>query len=232
MRRRDDDDEQIRYPHQAWREELGRVRRDRGYEPPDFPDMEDRDDPQIDPRRLEDYRFPQPWTQERSARHWNTGQPWGGGEPWSMGRRQDPGFQRRWERAGSYGYGQMAWPATDFGSRPDFRGKGPKGYQRPDERILDDLNERLTYDRLLDASEIECQVHNGEVTLLGVVPSRDAKRRAEDIAETVLGAKEVHNAIRVRREGDKEEQEPRWGAQSSSRPDSGVRNVQGGKQQR
>ena len=38
---------------------------------------------------------------------------------------------------------------------------------------------------------------NGEVTLTGTVDDRQAKRLAEDIAESVSGVREVHNQIRV-----------------------------------
>ena len=40
-------------------------------------------------------------------------------------------------------------------------------------------------------------VVGGEVTLSGTVNRRDQRRRAEDIAESVSGAKHVQNNIRV-----------------------------------
>ncbi len=40
----------------------------------------------------------------------------------------------------------------------EHRGKGPKGYARTDERIKEDVNERLTDDSMVDASEIEVDV--------------------------------------------------------------------------
>ena len=49
-------------------------------------------------------------------------------------------------------------------------------------------------------SEIDVQVKNGEVTLTGTVDDRQAKRIAEDIAESVSGVHDVHNQIRVQRE--------------------------------
>jgi osmotically-inducible protein OsmY len=83
--------------------------------------------------------------------------------------------------------------------RPSYRGRGPKGYQRPDERIREDVCERLSYDDYVDASEIEVVVSAGLVTLTGSVDERSAKRRAEDIAESVTGVREVENQIRVNR---------------------------------
>lgn len=78
-----------------------------------------------------------------------------------------------------------------------FSGRGPKGYRRSDERIREDICERLTEDWQVDASEIEIVVNNGEVTLTGAVGSRHEKRKAEDLAEAVTGVHEVHNSIRV-----------------------------------
>jgi len=79
----------------------------------------------------------------------------------------------------------------------DHRGRGPKGYTRSDERIRDDISDRLTDDRHVDASELDVQVANGEVTLSGTVQSREERRRAEDIAESVSGVKHVQNSVRV-----------------------------------
>jgi len=79
-----------------------------------------------------------------------------------------------------------------------YRGKGPKGYTRSDERIREDVNDRLTDDPWLDASDIDVAVAIGEVTLTGEVLSRQDKRRAEDCAEMVSGVTHVQNNLRVR----------------------------------
>lgn len=79
------------------------------------------------------------------------------------------------------------------------RGRGPRGYARSDERIKEDVNDRLTDDGMLDASDIEVEVSEREVTLSGEVSSRSDKRRAEDIAEDVSGVSHVQNNLRVRR---------------------------------
>jgi osmotically-inducible protein OsmY len=84
----------------------------------------------------------------------------------------------------------------------DHRGRGPKGYQRSDERIREDVNDRLTDDPHIDASEIEVMVASREVTLSGTVPSRFEKRHAEDIAESVSGVTHVQNNLRVQQSGD------------------------------
>jgi len=77
------------------------------------------------------------------------------------------------------------------------RGVGPKGYQRSDSRIEEDINDALTDNDYLDASEITCSVSNGEVTLSGTVRDRNSKRLAENIAEQISGVRNVENRIRV-----------------------------------
>jgi osmotically-inducible protein OsmY len=84
-------------------------------------------------------------------------------------------------------------------TRGQFSGRGPKGYRRSDERIEEDVNEALSRDPQLDASEIEVKVSNGEVTLSGTVNDRQFKRMAEDIAERCSGVHDVRNEIRVQR---------------------------------
>lgn len=77
------------------------------------------------------------------------------------------------------------------------RGRGPQGYVRPDERIADDIIDRLTDAPDIDASEIMLMVEAGVATLTGNVPLRAMKHRAEDIAADASGVREVHNRIRV-----------------------------------
>lgn len=80
------------------------------------------------------------------------------------------------------------------------RGRGPRGYTRSDDRIRDDVNDRLTDDAYVDASDIDVTVSGCEVTLGGTVDSRMARRRAEDIAEAVSGVTHVQNNLRVRQQ--------------------------------
>ena len=84
--------------------------------------------------------------------------------------------------------------------RDEWRGKGPKGYRRSDERIREDVSDRLS-EGYLDASDVEVAVSNAEVTLTGTVNNRWDKRRAEDIAESVNGVTHVENRIRVKQQG-------------------------------
>lgn len=83
----------------------------------------------------------------------------------------------------------------------DHRGRGPKGYKRSDDRIKEDVSDRLYDDPYVDASDVDVAVSGGEVTLTGTVDSRDARRRAEDVAEGVSGVSYVQNNLRVARPG-------------------------------
>lgn len=79
-----------------------------------------------------------------------------------------------------------------------YRGHGPRGYARSDDRIRDDVCDRLSDDSMLDASEIDVAVKEGEVTLTGTVRQRSDRRRAEDLAEAASGVKHVQNNLRVK----------------------------------
>lgn len=77
------------------------------------------------------------------------------------------------------------------------RGRGPKNWVRSDERILEDLSEQLAEDSWVDASDIEVAVKNSEVTLKGTVQSKEEKRRADNIAENIVGVTQVRNELRI-----------------------------------
>ena len=77
------------------------------------------------------------------------------------------------------------------------KGKGPRGYQRSEERIKEDVCDRLCDHPAIDASNINIEVSGTEVVLTGTVASKDEKRRAEDIAESVSGVRNVENRIKV-----------------------------------
>jgi osmotically-inducible protein OsmY len=79
-----------------------------------------------------------------------------------------------------------------------FRGRGPRNYHRSDDRIREDVSERLTDNDWLDASDVEVNVVAGEVILTGSVDSRYAKRLAEEICESASGVANVQNNLRVR----------------------------------
>lgn len=105
--------------------------------------------------------------------------------------------------AGSYTRGDFGEGSYDrmtrgsFKGMSDHRGRGPRGYRRSDERVREDVCEALTEDSYLDASNMEVQVKDCEVTLSGSVTSREDKRRAEDLVERISGVADVHNQLRV-----------------------------------
>lgn len=78
-----------------------------------------------------------------------------------------------------------------------YRGLGPKNWMRSDERIQEDISERLWDADDVDASDVTVEVKNGEVTLRGNVERRSIKHRIEDIADGCSGVKDIHNEIRV-----------------------------------
>jgi len=84
-------------------------------------------------------------------------------------------------------------------------GRGPKGYQRPDERIFEDVCERLTEHGQIDARDITVEVSGGEVILRGTVDGRRTKRMVEDVIENVSGVRDIHNELRINQRQDGEE---------------------------
>ena len=103
------------------------------------------------------------------------------------------------ERYGSGQYGNRGWMGRQREIGP-HSGKGPKGYTRSDDRIREDISDRLMADGDVDASEIEVDVRGGEVVLRGVVDSRETKRCVEDVVDSVQGVQNVQNQLRLRRE--------------------------------
>jgi hypothetical protein len=111
--------------------------------------------------------------------------------------RQPVDPDRSWheERFRREGYRSME---ERIESGQGHRGKGPRSYRRSDERILEDLNQRLHDDPWLDASDLEISSEGGEVTLTGTVPDKFSKRRAEDLAESIPGVTSVGNKLRIK----------------------------------
>ena len=77
----------------------------------------------------------------------------------------------------------------------------PKGFKRSDERLKDDIAERLMYRDDVDSSDVSLEVKDGKVTLEGTVPVRWMRYVVDDIAESVMGVEDVENNVRVRRFG-------------------------------
>ncbi|HVS76929.1 MAG TPA: BON domain-containing protein [Steroidobacteraceae bacterium] len=124
--------------------------------------------------------------------------------------RGGPGFT-----GGYYGFGPGSlepdwragrpYPAAGEGSlEADWRAQrryppGPKGYQRSDERLREDISERLMQARHIDSSDVTVEVSGAKVVLDGTVPERRMKHAIEDLADACPGVQDIENRIRVRR---------------------------------
>ena len=95
--------------------------------------------------------------------------------------------QRNPERTGIF---------NDIAVKLGFR-KGPKNYRRTDERIREDICERLWADSSLDVGDVEVHVCAGVVRLEGTVRLRRMKHDIEDIAANCHGVQDIENRIRV-----------------------------------
>jgi hypothetical protein len=103
-----------------------------------------------------------------------------------------------------------------------FTGRGPKGYQRSDDRIREEICDLLTADPDIDPSEVTVVVRSCEVTLEGTVDDRQAKRHVEDVAESVAGVRQVHNRLQVQTQAGRP-----GGELGSSRAGNGGRTTSG-----
>lgn len=119
----------------------------------------------------------------------------GYGSSGNYGSNQQRGFGGG--RSQGYRGSDFRGAGSTLGSTGGYAGRGPKGYSRSDDRIREDVCDRLSADDDVDASEIEVTVKDGEVTLTGSVQTRSMKHQAEDLADDVLGVKDVHNNLRV-----------------------------------
>jgi hypothetical protein len=82
-----------------------------------------------------------------------------------------------------------------------YEGVPPKGFQRADDRILEDANEALMRSRRVDPSEIAISVKEGILTLNGTVPHRAMKKFAESTVEKIYGVKDVQNSLTISAHG-------------------------------
>ena len=158
---------------------------------------------QGNPQQEHSYGYQQGNMQQNPGNMGRTGSQSG---EWSTERQSNvqPGrIGTQWQAGAQYG--------TNEAQQGPHRGKGPKGYHRSDERIKEDINDRLTDDPQLDASQIEVNVANAEVKLTGTVENREAKRRAEDLADAISGVSNVENSLRVKQDSTRN-----YGNESSS----------------
>ncbi len=151
------------------------------------------------------------WTERNQSRGGDIGGYDRGASAFSGYGRETGGFGRSGQFGTIGGYrGPEEFRGNNFqytntggmGRVGQFTGRGPRGYQRSDDRIREEVCEILTRHGEIDASEIDIDVNNGEVTLTGTVDDRYQKRLAEDIVEQVSGVRDVQNQIRVQQRAD------------------------------
>jgi osmotically-inducible protein OsmY len=135
---------------------------------------------------------------------------WGAGEYRGEGRRHERTFVERVGEAVSETVGK-------------FFGKGPKGYKRSDARIQEDVSEALYIHRDIDATDIEIEVKDGEVTMTGTVDSRRTKRLCEDVVERVAGVKDVINHLRAKQFSELSDTTDKMGYPDRSSEDENLR---------
>ncbi|MBO1113765.1 BON domain-containing protein [Bordetella petrii] len=119
---------------------------------------------------------------------------------------EDPRWQRQQLRYGDEAYDDLEEPARWGGAERRYGWRDPalarsqritpKGYVRSDERVREDLCERLSHSGL-DVSDVSVEVSDGTVTLEGTVPNRATKHAIEDCADDCLGVNDIQNHIRV-----------------------------------
>jgi hypothetical protein len=112
------------------------------------------------------------------------------------------GFNQGYEGSWGRGYGVNVRPeenlafADELAEGP-YVGRGPQGWRRSDARLLEEVSERLSEDRLLDARHIEVEVADGVVTLRGAVHGPADVTLAEMLARRTPGVQEVRNELTV-----------------------------------
>lgn len=90
-------------------------------------------------------------------------------------RRDEENRQSDLVRAGRAmeDYAERPGRWEEWKTRGPFVGRGPKSYRRSDQRIKEDIYDRLTEHGQVDASDIEVEVRETEVILKGFVNTRN-----------------------------------------------------------
>ena len=136
----------------------------------------------------------------------------------SRGEEQDShyrGYYRQSATPFSYAGGSGMLYSESLTLHGPYSGRGPKGYKRSDQQVIEEASQRLERDGDIDASEIEVSADNGVITLRGTVPDRRTKRHAEECVESVYGVRDVMNELRVSSQGDESSSQTSQGSQRS-----------------
>ena len=124
------------------------------------------------------------------------------------------GYYSRQERPFSYPGGSGQLSVESWSLSGPYAGRGPKGYRRSDQQITEEACQRLERDGHIDATEIDVSSEDGVIKLRGTVPERAMKRRAEECVESIYGARDVMNELRVSAPGEESSQGSRTAQQS------------------
>ena len=137
----------------------------------------------------------------------------GYGMPRGYGAMGDYGAEGLWR--GDASRGGRGGATSPLSSRPGrYARQGPKGYSRGDDRIREDVCERLYHADDVDVSDVSVEVSGGTVKLEGTVPERWMKYRIEDICDRAAGVADIENRVRLVRT----EAETRHGADKQTGP--------------
>ncbi len=143
----------------------------------------------------------------------------GGDEEWSRGaqrifnrgygygRYRNAGLDQEDRVGRPYPRNQERLQYDDWREPGPYTGYGPSDYEQPkDERIMEEVNERLMQHGRLNALGINVVASDGKVSLQGVVGSERERRMAEQVAQSVPGVRRVYNRLRIA--GDLHSQPP------------------------
>lgn len=72
-----------------------------------------------------------------------------------------------------------------------------KQVTREDDAIASDVRKVIRAEPLLKGLDIQVEANDGEITLTGKVPTPDERQRAEGLARTVPGVKDVNSRIEL-----------------------------------
>lgn len=162
-----------------------------------------------------------PFTYGRGPRYFGTGVPGYESGPGFTGGYfgyGDEAFEIPTELEREYAYDLYGdgpdgdWPQasadTESGAAPGIRRglkpapkypPGPKGYQRTDQRMLEDICDQLMRTGHIDSSGVTVEVSGAKVQLDGSVPARWMKHAIENLADACPGVQDIENRISVKK---------------------------------
>jgi osmotically-inducible protein OsmY len=77
------------------------------------------------------------------------------------------------------------------------KGRISEGANVSDERLREDICDRLMQMGPVDCTEIDVSVNNGVVQLEGTLPNEDFKQRVLDVVSTVAGTDQIESRLQI-----------------------------------